>query len=311
MSRRAQRGVALLTAMLILALVAIISTAMLSQMNLAMHRSGNVWNTEQAWWYAVGAENWIGRQLRRDAKYTKIDTLQEAWAKPVDYLPLEGGSMSGRLVDEQGRFNINNLLLGNPQQAMAQLQRLIEQACNTDQVTAQTIAAATRDWIDPDIDPTRPAGAEDDYYLGLTPAYRTANAPMVSPSELRLVKGVTPAIYRQLAPYISTLPAATPINVNTAPAAVLETLIEGLPAGTGQALVKARERQPWQDITAFEQADATAGKDFKSAPLAVKTRFFLLGGRIVIDQSELTFYSLLERADNGAVQVVRHSTNAY
>ena len=74
---RRERGVALLTAMLIVSLVAIIGAGMLSQMNLALHRSGNIWQSEQAWWYAVGIENWLGKLLRQDAEFTDIDSLDE------------------------------------------------------------------------------------------------------------------------------------------------------------------------------------------------------------------------------------------
>lgn len=308
---RNQHGVALLTAMLIIALVAIIGTAMLSEMNLALHRSGNIWESEQAWWYAIGVENWAGAQLGRDARKTRIDALDEDWAQPIDYLPLEGGALKGRIIDLQGRFNLNNLALANPAQAIAQFQRLIEQVTGTDALTAQTIADSTRDWVDPDINPTRPAGAEDGYYLGRSPGYRTGNTLMVSSSELRLVKGVTPAIFARLAPYICTLPEATPINVNTAPAPILQTLAPNLPASTGKSLVQARSAKPWKSVPAFLQESALASQQLNSNQLSVTTHYFRIQGVITVDRAQLRFYSVLQRAGNGAVHVIRHSTNAF
>ncbi|GAB3685616.1 type II secretion system minor pseudopilin GspK [Salinisphaera aquimarina] len=334
MRARAQRGVALLTAMLIVALVAIIGSGMLSQMNLALHRSGNIWQSEQAWWYAVGIENWLGKLLRQDAQLTDIDSLEEPWAEPVDYLPLDGGALKGRLIDLQGRFNLNNLASSGTgatgdgdtntsiapitstgatenDPVLAQFQRLIELAADTDPVTASTIAASTRDWIDSDVNPTLPDGAEDDYYLGLTPPYRAGNALMVSPSELRLVKGVTPEIYAALEPYICTLPQNTTINVNTAPAAVLATIAPDLPPTTGESLVKSREDEPWQSVEAFLQDPALAGRQINSTGLSVVTSYFLASGQITVDKAQIQFFSVLERADNGAVHVIEHSTNVY
>ena len=306
---RDQRGVALLTAMLIVALVAIIGASMLSQMNLALHRSGNIWQSEQAWWYAVGIENWLGKLLRQDAENSDIDSLDEAWAQPVDYLPLDGGALQGRLIDLQGRFNLNNLSGSDVDAAQEQFQRLIELVADTDQITARTIAASTRDWLDADVNPTLPDGAEDDYYLGLNPAYRTANTLMASASELRLVKGVTPAIYAALQPYICALPQLTAINVNTAPAPILATLAPELPASTGEALVESRADEPWESIDAFLQDPALAGRDIDANRLDVVTHYFLATGQITVDRAQIQFFSVLERGDNGAVRTLRHSTN--
>lgn len=329
MSAQRQHGVALLTAMLIMALTAIITISMISQMNIALHRSGNIWNSQQAWWYGVGIENWIGAKLRLDAQHSKIDSLDEQWAQNVDYLPIDGGSISGRLIDLQGRFNINNLASSpvnddNEAEAgtdsaqeqtantpLAQFQRLVELVADTDAITAQTIADSAKDWVDGDVNPTLPNGAEDDYYLGLTPAYRTANALMVSPSELRLVRGMTPQIYNALLPYVSTLPTATPINVNTAPAPVLESLAKDLPTGTGTQLLAIRDDEPWKTVDDFLKAGPLAGQDLDTSRLSVTTNYFLVSGLINVGTSQTRFYSVLKRAGNGVTQVVRHSTNAY
>lgn len=310
MARR-QRGVALLTAMLIMAITAIITTNMIAQMNIALHRSGNIWNSQQAWWYGIGIENWVGAKLKLDQEHSKIDSLDEAWAQNVDYLPIDGGSISGRVLDLQGRFNINNLVLGDPKTQLKQFQRLITLVTNTDPVTAETIADSAKDWLDSDNTPTLPSGAEDNYYLGLNPAYRVANTLMISPSELRQVRGVTPQIYNALLPYVSTLPTATPINVDTAPAPVLESLAKGLPAGTGKQLLAIRDKAPWKSVDDFLKSGPLAGQDVKATQLSVTTSYFLVAGRITIGTSQTQFYSVLKRADNGVTEVVRHSVNAY
>lgn len=308
---RQQRGVALITAMLIVALAAVIGASMLTQMNLALHRSGYIWHSEQAWWYAVGVENWLGVILDRDARHSDTDNLQEPWAQPIDYLPLDGGALSGRLIDLQGRFNLNNLGQAQPQAALRYFTRLIQRVLDTDPATARTIAVATRDWIDADIHPTGARGAEDNYYLGLDPAYRAGDTPMTSRSELRLVRGVTPAIYTQLAPYVTALPQPTPINVNTAPAPVLAALTAELPADAGKQLIAQRDDKPWDSVQAFMREGVLAGRPLNPKQLSVTTHYFLASGRISIGKTHVRFFSKLFRGADGHVHVIAHSTSTH
>src|SRR5438128_2572645 len=105
-----QRGVALITALLVVALAAIAAAAMLSSANLAVHRSATLSDTERAWWYVDGAEIWVKEILLADyRKDPSTDYLGEPWAHQLDYLPIDEGAMRGGVVDLQGRFNLNNL----------------------------------------------------------------------------------------------------------------------------------------------------------------------------------------------------------
>lgn len=306
-----QRGVALLTAMLIVALVTLVGAAMLTHMNIALHRSGNLWQHGQAAWYASGVQQWVGTLLLRDRKHSKIDSLQEAWAHPVPYLPIEGGGIKGQLIDLQGRFNLNNLGGTQNKQATQQFLRLIELVSDVDVVTARTIVQSTRDWIDGNNRPTRPNGAEDGYYLRLTPAYRAANQPMMSPSALRMVRGVTAAIYAKLAPYITTLPEATPINVNTASAPVLASLAANLSLADMQTLVEQRKEQAWESVQVFLQENVLAGHNIPAQVLSVNTHYFLVIGTVTVGRGQVNFFSVLQRGDNGQTSLLRYSENVY
>ena len=91
------------------------------------------------------------------------------------------------------------------------------------------IASQVVDWIDADSEVTYPDGAEDSAYLSLTPAYRTANIPITSISELLALPGMTRALYDRLTPYITALPPGTntTLNICTASGVVLDSLAPG------------------------------------------------------------------------------------
>lgn len=304
-----QRGVALLTAMLILAVVAVAGATMLTRMNFAVHRSGNIWLAQQAWWYAVGVEQWLATILERDAKQTKIDTLDDAWARDVGLLPIEGGAISGGVVDLQGRFNLNDLAAATNEQARKQFQRLLRLVSDIGPLKARTLTQSIHDWLDSNIRPTRPYGAEDVFYLGLTPPYRTANQLMASPSELRAVRGMTAELYHVLAPYITALPEPTAINVNTAPPVILASLSEAISIEAAKALVEKRQEEPWQSATEFLQEPELAGlgNTLRAENITVSSHYFGAHGTVSIGRVQLGFHSVLVRSENGETYVLRHS----
>jgi len=91
-----------------------------------------------------------------------------------------------------------------------------------DFVLADQLAQAILDWRDPD-DLARQRGGEKDDYVRAGLLALPANALMREVSDLLLVKGMTPAIYEAVRPYLTTRAAST-INLNTAPAPVLRVL---------------------------------------------------------------------------------------
>ena len=305
-ARTKQRGVALITALLMVALVAIIGAGLVTRMNVAAHRAGNLWTNEQAWWYMIGVENWITQILQLDAENSDIDALNEAWAQPVDYLPIEGGALQGREIDLQSKFNVNNLARAN-QAILEQFQRLIEIATETDALTAGTIAQSTRDWIDPDINITPPYGAEDDFYLGQNPAYRAGNQPMASVSEMLMVNGVSNELYRALEPHITALPTTTALNINTATVANLAALAEEITPQAAEALAEKRLEAPWESVQAFLQEDELAGREIPVQGLAVTTSYFQASGLIAVDRGQLRFRSNFARSEGGQTRLYAHS----
>lgn len=309
---RTDSGVALITALLVVALATVAATAMLSAQNIAIRRTDNLQQAQQVWWYAMGAEQWAEAILKRDRHTNAVDGFTGTWARPMNDLPIENGFIRCRIIDLQGRFNLNDLAGHDAKGAAQVFARLLTQLPKVPPEQIRGLVQAVRDWVDPDINPQIPDGAEDDYYLGLTPAYRTANRPMASPSELLLVRGVTPAIYRAVRPYVTTLPATnTPINVNTAPAQVLMSLAPHLGASQVADVAKIRARRPFTSVQAFLAQPAFAGQAVDQRLLSVSSGYFLLHGEVHIGQTRVALYSLLRRANNGDVSVIEHSEGSF
>jgi len=292
-----QRGVALITALIVVALATIAAVAMASRQRYDIRRTANLMQLEQAYQYGLGVEAWAGQVLRRDRRDNKVDSLGEAWATVLPPLKVEQGSVAGHIADLQGRFNLNDLVRSGHASApdVARFRRLLA-VLGLD----PGLASAVVDWIDPDPDPSVPGGAEDGVYLGRTPAYRAANRPFASVSELRLVAGFDAKAYRALAPFVAALPAPTAINVNTAPLPVLQCLAAGLSEADAKALAAGRGDQGYASVADFLQQPAFAGRRVDGAGLDVASHYFVVTSTVQVGRVEKRYRALLMRASDGS-----------
>jgi general secretion pathway protein K len=292
---RGQRGVALITALLVVSLATVVAVAMATRLQVDVRRTGNLLHGEQAYAYALAAESWAEVILRRDADDSDVDTLAEDWATALPPIAVEGGVVSGRIQDLQGRFNVNNLIDpdGKPSEPdleyFKRLLGLLE--------IEPGLAVALLDWIDADINATFPDGAEDDVYLLENPPYRAANRPLVSISELRLVKGYSPEILALLEPFITALPEPTALNVNTASPVVLQALHADLGATAAEQMIEARGEEGFTDVDAFLALDALAGLQL-DVDVDIKSDWFSVLTDVRIGRGQAQLDSRLQRSGN-------------
>lgn len=294
-----ERGVALLIAMLVLAVAAGIGGTILWDRSLAVHRSALLSAQTQAYEYDLGAESWVEQILRRDAG--KPATLGSDWAQRLPPLPVQGGALVGSVEDLQGRFNLNTLVNSQGKEdtvAFAAFQRLFA-ALNIN----PCLANAVLDWEDPNDIPRPDCGAETNYYGTLDPPYGPANAPFVSTTTLLLIKGITPKIYAALAPYVTALPVATPININTAPAPVLAAVVPDLSLAEAQNLVQSRGTRGFESVDQFKQLV----QQNVVYPLTIDSQYFLLKVTTVIGSTKFSLYSVLYRDQQGATESIARS----
>lgn len=296
-----QRGVALITALLVVTLATIAAVAMANRQQLDIRRTSNVLNADQAWAYAEGVEDWSKTILRRDLDDNKTDHLNEAWATDLAPIPVEGGQILGRLEDLHGRYNINNLLVdGNPsEQDVAYFKRLLVQL-----ELNEELANAVLDWMDANQEQSFPGGAEDVDYLLLDPPYRTADRPLFSVSELAAVKGFTAEVMTILRPLLVALPERTALNVNTADARLLQALVPDMTAAEAETLVAARGNEGYEKLDDFLAEPALAGRP-PELELAVAADYFLLDAQVDIGTARTRLYSVLQRNEQGISTLYR------
>lgn len=239
-----QKGVALLIALMVAALISVIAIELSWQFDLSITRSGNRWQGIQANTYLDASENLAVKVLTNDLNNqdSKNDNLGELWATQKPQFPTDHGYIAGSLEDASARFNLNSLggkppkgaqnafdakKYNEPQRRFIRLLQTLE---NDEGIPllqlqeAQAIAESVIDWVDVNTSETGFGGAEGDYYQQLNPPFVIANDVMSSVSELSLIKGMTPEIYRRLLPLVIALPANVTLNVNTAPEALLRTI---------------------------------------------------------------------------------------
>lgn len=295
-----QRGVALITALLVVSLATVIAVTMATRQHIDVRLTGNLLHGEQAYAYALGAEAWARVILRRDSTQSDHDSLDEDWATALPPLAVEGGQVSGKIEDMQGRFNINNLAMkeGKESEAdVAYFRRLLE-ILKLD----PALTDALLDWIDADINVRFPDGAEDENYLFGGIPYRAANRLLVDTSELRLVKGFDADAVRLLEPYVTALPQRTRINVNTAPPVVLLAMNKDLTQTDVDAMIAGRGETGYPTILAFMGQDALAGRTLDEQ-VDVKSDFFLVHTDVIVGEGQAHLASLLMR-DKGKTRVI-------
>ncbi|MEW6445073.1 MAG: type II secretion system minor pseudopilin GspK [Pseudomonadota bacterium] len=295
-----QRGIALITALLVLAIAVVLAASLARDSAYSLRRTENLLHHGQGETYLQGAEDWARQVLARDSRET--DHLGEDWAMPLPPIPVDGGSLGGRLIDLQGFFNLNALLKTDNSLDPLMKQRL---ACALRRAgLEQTDAAldALADWQDADAE-VRPQGAEDGVYLGLERPYRTANQPLGARLELALVQGFNAPIARRLRELAAALPANASLNLNTAPPDVLACLDEELGAGAWQAFIERRTRDPLTKLDDLLGQPPFEGR-INPQGLGITSSIFLLEAEALIGRTRARRYSVLQRQTDGTVKVL-------
>ena len=297
--RRGSRGVAAVTAILIVAVAASAAAMMLSQQSAMIDQTLMVASRAQADLYAQAGVDWARGVLAADRR--EADSLDEGWAQPIAALPVDRALVAGGIGDEQGKLNLNNLLVNRNTPSGPDVQ-LFRSLLETLQLP-RDLADAVLDWIDDNEDLAGTGGAESAYYLALATPYRPANGTMVQVEELYRVRGFDAKTVARLRPHVTALPARTTINVNTASPQLLAAML-GLAPDKVAALVNERRARPFGTKLEFSAAMTRLGLASLAVEHDVKSAYFLAHVRVSQDDVHLATEALIHRRDSGAPAIV-------
>lgn len=268
-----QSGVALITVLLIFALLTVVLSGLIVSNNSDLKRVGSYLSTEQAYLLCLSGEE-IARQLLAEdyKKSSTIDHVNEPWAKSGLVFEVDGGYFEVFIEDATGKFNLNNLATSNTGDIKQRdtLSAILDIGLN-EKVIADEISAKMSDWVDLD----KINGTEEFEYLSEEPSYRPPDGPVAGISEIRLLKGIDAETYKimrdQVFKGLTALPAQTKININTITPLTL--------AGLGKMNLKAAETLVTTIRSATEgystPAQALAGiPGIDLASLDIKTDYF-------------------------------------
>lgn len=293
-----QQGFALMTVLLVMALVSILIGTLIYQQGREIRQTTIMLNQAQAVAVAAGLEAWVKKGLSLDGRHSVIDHLNEQWAQPLPPVTFAGGQLSGQLMDAQARVNVNNLTLsGEPLRYWrAVIERLMKAA------SVSVAVDVLQDWVDAD-DVPQPEGAESDTYLLQTPAYRTPNRAIVDLAALRGARGVASQQVQRMRPFLVALPEPTPVNVNTAGEMVLRALAPLMEDAVVQAWMQARIASPAKKVEDFwrfvadrlQQPLEAVQQALPEWAISVSSRYFRLDGRLHYGDAQVHMGGLFYR----------------
>jgi general secretion pathway protein K len=310
-----QRGIALLVAIIMFALATTVAAAITYNKAMASRRAAATFTLEQALQAGMAAEALAGIALESNGTATRTAIHQE-WHQIVGPLEIEGTGVwiQAQLEDLSGRFNLNSLVMLNPQDntfiddphQMQVFKNLLGFLGMEDKWVG-----LMKDWIDPDIAPDMTSGGEDTLYLTQTPPYRPPNTFITHASELLALPGFGPENYAKLAPYVTALPNIAKVNICTASGYVLDAT-----------------RNDQQNLTEFQTQDLDTLRKKDCFPLRAaytdpigdpqlkqlveghideKSSWFRLRTQIRVGTAEFVLYSVLHREQTNKVRTLQRS----
>lgn len=316
MRRPREEGAALLTVLLLVAVMSALAVGVLDDIRFGLRRTANAETVGQAQWYALGAETVARARLARLAARDPLRTPAGEWNGRWLLYPIDNGAIRVRITDAGACFNLNSVVQGAREQwarrelGLSQFIGLLR-ALDVSPRDAEQLVETLADWID--TDGNRSAlGGEDDAYIRAAPPYRTSGTLLSEVSELRAIRGFTPEIYARIRPFVCALPTAdlSPINVNLldeGKAALLTMLMDGqLDPRAAADIIKSRPNGGWQTVEEFWNNPLLRQHlptDGALDQVSLRTRFFSLQAEIDYAGSEAVMTSLLEQPAAGPIRL--------
>lgn len=290
-NKSSHKGSALLSALFIMTLVAIATTAMTLRLQIDIYKTQMATRSNQFYLASQLVIFWGIQTIRKDYKNLQLLLKDNAVAIFPKNLQSNYPSLktSGAIYDLQGRFNLNNL---RNQEGRQQFRKLMNTLFpNMDNKSALKISRSAWYWQNE----YKLGRGNDQFmqaYINAKPSSLPANLPFVSSSELRMIPGITAKHMLTLEPFLSTLPEETTVNVNTATEPVLQSLEKSLTAQDIERVLQVRDEKPFKTIHAFTKALNKPAIKLKN--ISTESQFFLIKAIVQGKSSTLVNYSIIQ-----------------
>jgi len=305
-ARKHERGAAVISALIIVAIVAALTTSLFQRQTASTRRVENELARVQARAMLAGGIDWARLVLRDHGRREPITRGDQIWATPILDTRIERPGddrvavFSGRVQDEQGKYNLYNLASnGVPQPEQERvLRRLLSLQQLPDALAAQIIdiVAAAQP---PEAAPASDTASAPQGRPGAAPR---ARAPLPrGVDEIAALLALDPPARNELRRTMTVLPEATPVNVNTAPPEVIAALVPGMSLSQAQAMTGERDRGNWFN-NAGDFANRLAGTGVKGAAPAVATNsgWFLATGTVAYERARISLHALMRSSPPAA-----------
>lgn len=313
MRRPDERGVALLLALLVLALLVALILEFDTDARREYRDAAAFRDNFKATVLTRAATQAARAVLQQDYLKDKqtgqfYDALTDLWAFPIQKYAIGDGLLTAQIDDERAKLNLNDLAAGGDLNArkvkILRVKRLFELL----QINPDVVDAIV-DWVDSD-DVPEAAGAETLYYQSLRPAYRAANAPFQTVRELRLVKGMTPEILEKLLRYVTVYPqqGESKININTADSLVIQALDPSITQSMAAEIIQGRPFKNVIDLDKVASAKETFARLRLPPVYDVKSSLFSARLSLTVNETTKTGAVVLQRDEatgNSTVQYFR------
>lgn len=301
---RKQAGIALITVLMILAIMVTVATTMTGRMTSSLLRTEGLNYSQKMYWYTQAMVDFSQLIINNDFADSDVVSLDQIWATPDLIFPVDEGSILGHMIDKRSCFNLNALASeSNEELGVSQLKALLV-AMDVEEYSADVISESVRDWVDSDDVANDSQGAEDRYYESLNVPHLTANKLMVDISELRSIQGMTAEIYLHIKDRLCALPATDQlINVNTVKADQAEVLFALFTSDTSitldqlESLLEERPTSGWISVAEFLESDIFSNEtipDTVQAQLSVTSDFFQMNGIAEFEERAMALKLLLK-----------------
>ena len=308
---RDERGVALLLAILVLALLVALILEFDTDARREYREAAAFRDNFKATVLTRAAVQAARAVLQQDHLRDKqtgqmYDATTDLWAFPITKYAIGDGLMTAQIEDERSKLNLNELATAADPNAKKTKVLRVKRLFALLQLNPDLVDAIV-DWVDAD-DIPEAAGAESVYYQALRPSYRAANAPLQTPGELRLIKGMTPEIVDKLLQYVTVYPhdGESRININTADLLVLQALDPRISQTTAGEIIQNR---PYKTIVELDRVSSVADIMRELRPLGVyevKSNIFSARLSLTVNETTKAGAVVLQRDEATGNSTVRY-----